>query len=60
MKSGLIEEGKNIHQLICKKAPPKISIGNTFKKVETDLSLYEGAYKVVWNGDEFTLQVERA
>lgn len=35
MKSELFEEGKNIHQLRCKKAPPKISIGNRFKKVET-------------------------
>lgn len=35
MKSGLLQEGKNIHQLRCKKAPPKITIGNRFKKVET-------------------------
>ena len=35
MKSGLLEEGKNIHQLRCKKGPPKIAIGNRFKKVET-------------------------
>ncbi len=26
MKSGLLEEGTKIHQLRCKKAPPKITI----------------------------------
>lgn len=33
MKSGLIEEGKNLHQLRCKKAPPKVTFGNRFKKI---------------------------
>ncbi len=35
MKSKLLEEGKNIHQLRCKKAPLKIAVGNRFKKIET-------------------------
>ena len=35
MKSGLIEEGRNVHQLRCKKALPKPTIGNRFKKIET-------------------------
>lgn len=33
MKSGLLEEGKNIHQLRCKKVPPKFISGNRFKKI---------------------------
>jgi pentatricopeptide repeat protein len=33
VKSGLFEEGKNIHQLRCKKAPPKPTIGNRLKKI---------------------------
>lgn len=32
MKSGLLEEGRNLHQLKCKKAPTKPTIGNRFKK----------------------------
>lgn len=33
MKSRLLEEGKNINQLRCKKAPPKVTFGNRFRKV---------------------------
>lgn len=40
MKSGLLEEGRNVHQLRCKKAPPKATIGNRFKKIDTEFSLY--------------------
>ncbi len=32
MKSELLKEGRNINQLRCKKAPPKVSIGNRFNK----------------------------
>lgn len=57
MKSGLLEHGKNVNQLRCKKAPPKVSFGNRFKKIETEFSLYEGVYKVDWNGHQFELEL---
>ena len=59
MKSGLLEEDRNVHQWRCKKAPPKITIGNRFKKIDTELSLYEGDYNVTWNENDFVLSVER-
>ncbi len=57
IKSGLLEEGRNVHQLRCKKAPPKLTIGNRLKKVEVDFNLYEGDYTLSWNGSDFTLSV---
>jgi hypothetical protein len=51
MKSELLKEGRNVNQLRCSQVPPKVTFGNKFKKVETELSLYEGAYHVNWNGN---------
>ena len=59
IKSGLLEEGKNIQQLKCKKAPPKPTIGNRLKKFEFSLNIYEGDYHINWEGSDFTLSVER-
>ncbi len=59
IKSNLLEEGRNVHQLRCKKALPKLTIGNRLKKVEVDFNLYEGDYPLSWGGSDFTLSFER-
>lgn len=40
MKSGLLEEGKNIHQLRLRQAPPRVAFGNRFKKANFMFELY--------------------
>lgn len=57
MKSQLLSQGINFHQLKCSMAPPKVTIGNRIKRTETDYNLYDGEYTLKYNGNQFKLSL---